>query len=209
MARNVTLATAQWQSIQDRATQTEKTARETADRMATEAKEFVEFMRRASDTEKATLRLEVDKLRRLEGDWLQVVVTMLDHVFALHQAAVRSGRMDVSNQLGVFQGVCRDVARRVGVNIFEAQGGEAFDASRHQLPQPAGDVPIGAAVGMMLAPGIVFQGRLLRPAMVSLMATPAEVSPSRAEVPQAPAQASLTSSGHSAAAESPTTGNLL
>jgi len=44
-----------------------------------------------NDSEKTTLRLEVEKLRRGELEWLQALVHILDHVFALHTAAMHSG----------------------------------------------------------------------------------------------------------------------
>jgi len=78
----------------------------------------------------ATLRLEVEKLRRVESEWLQVAVRMLDHVYALHQGACRSGQPHLIEQVGSFQNACRDAARRVGVTPFTANEGEPFDAQR-------------------------------------------------------------------------------
>ena len=63
--------------------------------MTGEVRQFTEFMQKMNDSEKAALRLEVEKLRRGEGEWLQVLVRILDHVFALHAAAVRSGEPKV------------------------------------------------------------------------------------------------------------------
>ena len=90
-------------------------------------------MQRANDSERATLRLEVEKLRRAEADWLQVLVRMLDHVYALHQGALRSGQPMLIEQVGNFQNACRDAARRVGLTPFTANEAEPFDAQRHQL----------------------------------------------------------------------------
>jgi len=177
IANNVAAATAQWTGVQDQAAQTQRAAKEVADRMTAEAKEFAEFMKKANDAEKATLRLEVDKLRRAEGDWLQVVVGVLDHVFALHLAAGRSGKPELIGQLGAFQHACRDIARRVGVTPFEAEAGETFDAQRHRLPDEAQAVPTGARIHETLAPGISFQGQLLRPVLVALEVAPAESPP--------------------------------
>ena len=112
IAQNVSAATAQWHGVQDQAAQTQRAAREIAERMSKEVGEFTEFLKKANDAEKATLRLEVDKLRRIEGDWLQVLVRILDHVFALHLAAVRAGKPEVAEQIGMFQHACRDIARR-------------------------------------------------------------------------------------------------
>lgn len=172
VARHVTAATAQWHNIQEQAAATQKTAKEIAERTSTDARGFAESLQRANDSEKQTLRLEVEKLRRVEGEWLQVVVGLMDHGFALHQAAVNSGRPEVVQQLNVFQNACRDIARRVGVTQLEAQAGEPFDDNIHRLPQPEAEAPEGAIVDAILAPGVAFQGRLLRPAIV-LVKSPA------------------------------------
>jgi molecular chaperone GrpE (heat shock protein) len=177
VARHVTAATAQWHNVQEQAALTQKSAREIADRIAAEARGFAESLQRANDGEKATLRLEVEKLRRVEGEWLQVVVALLDHGFALHQAAAQSGRPDVAQQIGVFQNACRDITRRVGVTQLEAQVGELFDDNMHRLPQAGAEPPEGALVDAVLAPGVAFQGRLLRPAIVLVKVPATEPSP--------------------------------
>jgi molecular chaperone GrpE (heat shock protein) len=166
VASNVSAATAQWQGIQDLSGQAVKAAREIADQMTAEAATFGEFLKNASDSEKATLRLEVEKLHRAQADWLQVVVRTLDHVFALHKAAVRSGKPEVSEQIGNFQEACRDIARRVGLVPFEAAPGEAFDAARHRLLDEQSPPPPGSLVRETMATGFTFQGQALRPALV-------------------------------------------
>src|SRR5262249_32031508 len=103
LALQIGNATRQWLTVQNEADRTASVAKAIADRIAQEAKNFTEFLRQAAEGEKATLRLEVDKLRRVEKDWLQVVVRMLDHVYALHQGAVRSGQPNLIGQLGSFQ----------------------------------------------------------------------------------------------------------
>jgi molecular chaperone GrpE (heat shock protein) len=161
-------ATGLWQTVQESADKTAKNAGEIADRMAAQMKDFNEFVRSANEGEKAALRLEVDKLRRAEADWLQVLVRMLDHTYALHRAALRSGQPTLVDQLGQFQHACRDAARRVGLAPFVAAPAEPFDAQRHQLSnadlKPAAD----AVVAETLATGYTYQGRILRPALVSL-----------------------------------------
>lgn len=171
VARHVTAATAQWHNIQEQAAATQKAVKEIAERTGAEARGFAESLQRANDTEKQTLRLEVEKSRRIEGDWLQVVVGLLDHVFALHQAAVNSGRADVAQQLDNFQNACRDIARRVGVTQIEARPGEPFDSNIHRLPEADAEAPDDAYVETVLAPGVGFQGRLLRPAIVLVKTT--------------------------------------
>src|SRR5258706_12772239 len=118
LAGQISAATAQWQGVHEASDKTAATANQIADRMSGEIQAFTEFMKKANESEKATLRLEAEKLRRAEGEWLQIGVRMLDHAFALHQAAVRAGRADVIEQLGQFQNACRDVARRIGLAPF-------------------------------------------------------------------------------------------
>ena len=167
----IAAATDQWARVQE-ATRgnTDKTvtaAAEIAERMRMEIQEFNEFQVKLNDTEKSALRLEVEKLRRTEGEWLQVVARILDHIFALHNAAVRSGQSELAEQIGSFQNACRDAARRVGVTPFNAAPEEKFDAQKfraHGVENP----PAEAVIAETLAPGLTFQGRLIRPALVRL-----------------------------------------
>ena len=168
IAAQITGATARWQSVQEVADRVAGTSRAIAERMSAEAKAFTDFMQRANDSEKATLRLEVDKLRRAESDWVHVLVRMLDHVYALHLGATRSGQPNLIAQLDQFQHACRDAARRIGLSPYAANPAEPFDAQRHQVLDGE-EVPTeGATVAETLATGYTFQGRLLRPALVRL-----------------------------------------
>src|SRR5215471_7032576 len=99
IATQIGQATGHWQTAQDHAAATVNAAKEIGERMSTEAKAFAEFMQKANDAEKGNLRLEVEKLRRGEGEWLQAVVRMLDHTYALHTAAARSGKGGLVEQL--------------------------------------------------------------------------------------------------------------
>lgn len=167
----IAVATDQWALVQDAtkgsAEKTTAAAREIADRMAKEVSAFNEFQAKLNDSEKSSLRLEVEKLRRTEGEWLQVVVRILDHIHALHNAAVRSGQPEVAEQIGQFQNACREAARRVGVTPFVALPGEKFDPQRHRV-QGVENPPAAAVAAETLAPGLTFQGRLIRPALVRL-----------------------------------------
>ena len=168
VAAQISAATGQWQIVQEHSTATVNAARQIAERMATEVAAFTEFLQKANDSERATLRLEVGKLRRAEGDWLQVVVRMLDHIFALNKAAMRSGQPAVIEQLANFQNSCRDIARRVGLVPFEATPGQPFDAAKHKLADSEKAPPAGALVGETIAAGYTYQGQALRPALVTL-----------------------------------------
>jgi len=169
IAQQISGATARWQTVQEQADKTATAAKTVADGMSHELKTFGEFMQRANDSEKATLRVEIEKLRRAESDWLQVVVRMLDHVYALHSGALRSGQPKLIEQLTQFQAACRDVARRIGLAPFTANPDEPFDAQRHQIVDGNEIPPAGATVAETVATGYTFQGRLLRPALVRLV----------------------------------------
>jgi len=171
-AQQITAATAQWQEIQALSSKTVNTAGTIAGQIAAEAKGFSEFLSRSNDGEKATLRLEVEKLRRSEKESLQVVLHLMDHCFALFQAAVASGQPQLIQQLGHYQNACIDVTRRVGLLPFEAQPGEAFDPERHEVADGAEAIP-GALVGRTVAWGYTFQGVGIRRIQVALQSAPA------------------------------------
>lgn len=168
VAQQIASATVQWRSVQEQADKTAGLAKQISERMSAEIKGFTEFMQRSNDSEKANLRLEVEKLRRMETDWLQVSVRMLDHVYALHQGALRSGQPRLIEQLGNFQTACRDAARRVGLIPYAASAAEPFDTQKHQLVDVEAKAPPGAIVAETVASGYTFQGRLIRPALVRL-----------------------------------------
>ena len=184
----ISAATSQWALVQE-ATKgnTDKTvaaAKEIAERMTDEIQQFNEFQVKLNDTEKGALRLEVEKLRRIEGEWLQVVVRVLDHIFALHNAAARSGNAELVEHIGTFQNACRDAARRVGLTPLSAAPQEKFDAQKHRahgLESP----PPDALVAETLAPGMSFQGRLLRPVLVRLHDATTPAAEASSEKPEA------------------------
>lgn len=181
VANQISFATAQWQMVQEQAGQTITAARDISDRMTKEAQAFSEFMLKANDAEKAHLRLEVEKLHRNEGEWLHTVIRIMDHVYALYLAGVKSGQDNLRTQLGNFQNACREAARRLGVVPFEGRADEAFDEKRHQLPDPKAKVLPGSKVGETLATGFTFQGKVLRPAVVTLK-TPTATQAQQAEL---------------------------
>ncbi|HET7625231.1 MAG TPA: nucleotide exchange factor GrpE [Verrucomicrobiae bacterium] len=169
LAAQIGYATSQWQVIRESADKTTNIAKEIARGMAAEVQAFNEFTKRSNEGEKATLRLEVDKLRRAESEWLQITVRMLDHVFALHRAASRSRQPGIAEQIGNFQNACRDAARRIGLVPFAANSGEIFDAQKHQL-MDGGEEKISpdSVIEETIATGYTFQGKLIRPALVKL-----------------------------------------
>jgi molecular chaperone GrpE (heat shock protein) len=176
IARQIASATSCWQAVQDDARQAVEASRQINESMTAEARAFQQFLDKANDSERTHLRLEVEKLRRAEADWLQVLIRVLDHVFALFQAAVRSGQPGLIEQLTGFQRACREVALRVGLVPFEAQAGEPFDKQRHHMAE-AGDPPEDGRIADTLATGYRFQGRQIRSALVALQVERPEPSP--------------------------------
>jgi molecular chaperone GrpE (heat shock protein) len=168
-AQQIAAATAQWQDIQTISTKTVNAAGNIASQIAAEAKGFSEFLTRANDGEKATLRLEIEKLRRGEKESLQVVIHLMDHCFALFQAAAASGQPQLIQQIGNYRNACIDATRRVGILPYEAQPGEPFDAERHEIADGS-TPPTGATVGRTVAWGYTFQGVGIRRIQVALTA---------------------------------------
>jgi molecular chaperone GrpE (heat shock protein) len=175
-------ATGQWQSIHEEAGKATASAKEISEKMTNEIRTFAGLFQRMNDAEKGALRLEVEKLRRVEGDWMQVLMRVLDHVYALNQAAVRSGQPALVKQIGYFEHSCRDAARRVGLAPFAAQESEVFDGKRHQVAGGNGNgaPKEGALVGETVLAGYTFQGKLVRLALVRLREPEVQAEPEAA-----------------------------
>jgi molecular chaperone GrpE (heat shock protein) len=167
VATSIARASLEWQQLQQTSTQTVTAAEHIAERMTTEARNFGEVLGRMNESEKSHLRLEVEKLRRAEGDWLSIVVRMLDQVHALHQAGVRSGQRNIVEQLTHFQNACRETVRRMGVVPILTESGIPFDEKAHQLMDGA-KLENGGVVGDIIAPGYSFQGQVIRLPVVGL-----------------------------------------
>lgn len=165
IAAQISGAANHWENAHLQSEKVSGAAQEISERMNAELKDFKEFLKKANESERATLRLEVDKLRRAEAEWLQMLVRILDHVYALFVAAERSGQQELITQIGQFQNACRDTVRRVGLTPFIATPSEPFDAERHKWAD--GETPAdGATVSETIATGFTFQGKLIRPALV-------------------------------------------
>lgn len=173
VSASISSAILEWQHLQQSSTQTLTSAQHIAEQMTTEARSFGEVMSKLHESEKTHLRLEVEKLRRAEGDWLGVTVRMLDHVHALHQAGVRSGQRNVIEQLTHFQAACRDTACRLGVVAVVPEAGVPFNAEAHQVLAEAKPAA-GAVVEAVVAPGYTFQGQIIRLPVVAAQAPKAE-----------------------------------
>ena len=180
VADQITNASGEGRLVQEQTAKALNAAAALSERMTAEAKAFSEFLQKANDNERSHLRLEVEKLRRAEGEWLQIIVRILDHVYALFSAAVRSGQPGLIEQLGHFQNACRDVARRVGLVPFAGQPEEPFDPQVHLLPDSHPEPGVAPRINEIIAIGYTYQGNLLRKALVTLRAEPEtpQISPS-------------------------------
>ena len=186
VADQIALATSQWQTVQEHSGKTVQSAREITERMTTEARTFGQFLEQANDQEKKHLRLEVEKLRRAEAEWLQIVVRLMDNVFALHTAGARSGQPHLIEQFTMFQNACRDIIRRAGLVPIVPAPETPFDEKLHVVMEGRTAQP-GDQIGEVLACGYSFQGQMVRPPLVALRAAtapapdatqpPSEVSP--------------------------------
>lgn len=177
LANQIQESTGKWQDIEDQANRCLNTAQEMSERMSKEVKDFQEFMEKLNDQEKAHLRLEVDKWRRTEGEWIHVLTNILDHIFALNRAAMRSGQPELIEQVGNFQRACRDTARRIGLVPFAPQTGDMFDPDSHQITgqrEDSEEVPRGTRITEVTGAGYTYQGKLLRRALVKTGPTSGE-----------------------------------
>ncbi len=181
VAGRIQSATSSWQTANDAATRSATAAREIEEKIKTHMKDFMEFNERVNSDEKRHMSLEVEKLRRVEADWLQVSARMLDHTFLLNLAGQRSGQENLITQLNTFQNALRDTARRMGLVPFLPVAGERFDTRAHQTETPEVEPAEGSIISEILATGFTFQGQLLRRALVRVAAAgggPAVESPS-------------------------------
>ncbi len=174
LAAQVSAATNEWTNAQTQAEKTAAFAKEIADNMAAEVRQFTGFMQKMNDSEKVALRLESEKLRRGEAEWLQVLVRILDHVYLLNAAATRSRQPKLVEQISSFQSACRDAARRIGLAPFSPNPDEPFDAQKHRNVDETTAPGDGAVVAETVGAGFTFQGKLLRPALVRVKAPGAE-----------------------------------
>jgi len=167
LAGQIKGATHQWLELQSNTAQAADSAKKVAEQITAEAQAFSEFMQRVSETERNHLRLEVEKLRRSEGERLQVITHVLDHVFALFQAARQSGQPALLEQIGQFHNACREAARRIGLVQTAGQAGETYDPKLHQVPDSISPAE-NALVADTVVAGYTYQGQLLRRPVVAL-----------------------------------------
>lgn len=168
VAKKISEATENWDSVQETSAQTAKLSEEIAEGIQASVKEHDAFMAKASTNELNTLRLEAEKFRRLETDWTKTLVSMLDLIYRLERSAAASGKEQFIKTTGVFQNQCRDVARRIGLVAFEAEQGVAFDPEMHAIPDGEKAPKGGANIAETRLPGFRLQGRIIRKPLVAV-----------------------------------------
>ncbi len=167
LAAQITGATSQWREYHEQISQNTAAAKAVAASMSAETQKTAELLQKANDVEKGNLRLEVEKLKRAEAEWIQIVVYILDHVFAMFQAANRSGQPAFVEQMGIFQNSCREAARRIGLVATLVKAGDPYDPNLHKLVENM--MPNGnSIVAETLATGYTFQGQIIRRPLVAL-----------------------------------------
>jgi len=169
LTAHIHAATSQWKSFEAQSHQSFENAKQLSESLVAESRAFAEMLQKSGETEKSHLRLEVEKMRRNESEWLQTLTRILDHVFALFIAAQRSGQRNLAEQISLFQDSCREAARRLGLLVVTPRPGELFDARLHQLRDNAA-APENSVIGEIVATGYTYQGQLLRRAVVLLSA---------------------------------------
>lgn len=193
VVQHINNASGQWRGMLQEATNISELTKMVAGQMTSETKAFSDFLQKADESEKARLRLEIDKLRRAEGEWLHVSIGMLDHVYALYQAAVHSGQPGLIQQLSMFQNACRDMARRVGLIPILPNPGDPFDSRVHHLEDAKAQPAPDDLICVLVAPGYTFQGQFLRPALVRVQKASVVGAPQpAAQIASAPAPEAVT-----------------
>jgi len=168
VAKQITSATNYWQSVQNDAAKIAEATRKIQDQIAKQTKEFTESITRANDIEKATLRVEVEKLEQMHKEYVSVIVGMLDQVYALYRAALNSGNQRIVEQITLFQITCRQIAERIGLVAFDGKRGDKFDSQRHLNVDRKATETANATIAGTLAPGYTYQTKMLRQALVKL-----------------------------------------
>jgi len=168
VAKQITECTGHWTQAQDASGQSIVAAKEIATQIAVDAKSFTASMAELNSSKLKSLELEVEKLKRAEQDWGNIVVAQLDLIYRLRESAILSGKEQFIETMTSFQAQCRDIARRVGLTAYDAEAGETFDPEKHQLADVDAKPDKNAKVATTKLPGFKLQGRLVRKAVVAL-----------------------------------------
>ena len=141
-------------------------AAEAEEKIAQYGQDFEERISRAAQYEKSTFQLEIDKLRRIEKEWVASASGMLDHILALASAGIHSGKPEIAEQMKRFRAACLDIASRAGIQPYMPAPTEHYDPEKHTVPTDAPPPETAARIIRVLAPGFLYQGQLTRKALI-------------------------------------------
>jgi molecular chaperone GrpE (heat shock protein) len=168
IAKQITECTGNWTQAQEASGQCVATAKEIAGQISSDSKAFSSSMAELNNSRLKALELEVTKLKQAEKEWGSIVAGQLDLVYRLRASALLSGKEPFIGTMTSFQAQCRDLARRVGLTVFEVEEDAPFDPQLHQLADVDAQPGEGAKVASTKLPGFRLQGQLVRKAIVAL-----------------------------------------
>ena len=181
---SVEKATANWEIFQEQSVTTAESASLVVDQMNRDLQELRQVLQKSQEFEVSHLRLEAEKLRQAEGHWVQTTILILDHIFALHKAAVRSREERVIRQMDQFQGNILELIRRVGLTPVGINPDDNYDPDLHQIVEGTSEPSKGTPIADLIIPGYTYQGRSVRKPVVLLegqklpaAAAPVQVTP--------------------------------
>ncbi|MBO4796113.1 MAG: nucleotide exchange factor GrpE [Verrucomicrobia bacterium] len=143
-----------------------RAASEAENKIVAHSQDFAERLAQAVNYEKSSFQIEIDKLHRIENDWLSTGIGIMDHVLALTNAGIQSGKPEIIEQMRRFRGACLEFAARAGLQPFLPAPTDTYDPEKHVLPPNTPTPDPSTKISRVLAPGFNYQGQLIRKAMV-------------------------------------------
>ena len=185
VADRVERAESSWLEAKNSSETIAKNLNETTTALYEESKAIREFAHQQNDQQKANLRLEVQKLKQWETEWVQAGTIALDHTAALHAAILQLEDAQATRKLNKFQNSIHEIMRRVGLVGFAPRPGAPFDPDANRAHNQSETPAEGSRILDVVAMGIRYQGRLVRPAIVNV-APPTADEPIEQELFQDP-----------------------
>ena len=143
-----------------------RAASEAETKIVEHSQDFAERLAQAVNYEKSSFQIEIDKLRRVENDWINTGIGIMDHVLALTHAGIQSGKPEIAEQMRRFRGACLDIAARAGLQPFLPAPTDTYDPEKHVLPPNTPTPEPDTRISRVIAPGFNYQGQMVRKAMV-------------------------------------------
>lgn len=153
-------------NVQEIAQASAQRAAEAEEKIAQYGLDFEERFSKAANYEKSALQLEIDKLKRIEKDWVSSASGMLDHILALASAGIHSGKPEIAEQMKRFRAACLEIASHAGIQPYMPAPTDLYDPEKHAVPPNAPAPAAAAKISRVLAPGFLYQGVMTRKAMI-------------------------------------------